>query len=316
VAVYTHVSSEEIASFLKRFDVGDLRMAKGIAEGVENSNYLIETTRGRFILTLYEKRVKAGDLPYFLKLTSHLSHAGLPVPKAIADADGQQLHELQGRPACLIEFFSGISVTEPTPAHCLAVGQSLAQLHLAGADFPMTRPNDQSVATWQRLAAELTKKLDEIEPGLEDFVSSTLKYLLDQFPDDLPAGAIHADLFPDNVLFTGTKITGLIDFYFACTDFYAYDLAILWNSWAFSNDGRIYYQDRAAALQDGYQSVRPLAGQEHCSFNILCQAAAMRFLLTRAYDWINTPATALVTRKDPLAYKRRIAHLIDGKGGW
>jgi homoserine kinase type II len=196
------------------------------------------------------------------------------------------------------------------------VGQALAQLHQAGADFQMTRPNDQSVATWQRLAAELAVKLDEIEPGLSDFVAGMLKYQLNNYPADLPAGAIHADLFPDNVLFTGTKITGLIDFYFACTDFYAYDLAILWNSWAFSNDGRIYYQDRAAALLDGYQSVRPLADREHRSFNILCQAAAMRFLLTRAFDWINTPATALVTRKDPLAYKRRIQHVADGKGVW
>jgi homoserine kinase type II len=314
VAVYTHVSSEDIATFLLRFDVGALRMAKGIAEGVENSNYLIETDKARFILTLYEKRVNVDDLPFFLGLTTHLAEAGLPVPKAVSDTGGQQLQTLAGKPACLIQFLSGISVTEPTPAHCLALGKALASIHLATATFSPERPNSLSVGGWQELVVKISTGADRIQPGLAEVLRETYAHVAARWPSDLPRGAIHADLFPDNVLFTGTDISGLIDFYFACTDFYAYDLAVCLNAWSFSNDGTAYFQHRANAVLDGYQQVRPLSTAEQGSLAVLCQGAALRFLLTRAYDWLNTPADALVTRKDPLAYLRRLEHYLETAG--
>jgi homoserine kinase type II len=306
VAVYTHVSSEDMALFLQRFNVGTLRMAKGIAEGVENSNYLIETDQARFILTLYEKRVNVDDLPFFLALTTYLADAGLPVPKAISDASGSQLQDLSGKPACVIQFLSGISVTEPTPTQCEALGAALAKIHVATRRFSLIRENSLSLPGWQQLAAKISTQVDQIERGLAGKIDSALQRLIANWPKDLPRGAIHADLFPDNVLFTGDEITGLIDFYFACTDFYAYDLAVCLNAWSFSNDGTQHFAGRAEALLRGYHSVQPLTDPEQKALQLLCQGAALRFLLTRAYDWLNTPADALVTRKDPLAYLRRL----------
>ncbi len=314
MAVYTHVSSEDIDAFLQRFNVGRLRMAKGIAEGVENSNYLIETDTARFILTLYEKRVQLDDLPFFLEYTSHLAAAGLPVPRAVADASGKQLQELAGKPACLIEFLSGISVTEPTPAQCFALGVSLARIRDVSDGFSMQRPNSLSVAGWHELAAKIGGRANEIAPGLAQAIAAALADVSRNWPTDLPRGAIHADLFPDNVLFTGDTVSGLIDFYFACTDIHAYDLAVCLNAWTFSSDGRSHMAARAAALLQGYKSIHPLSSAERTALPILCQGAALRFLLTRAYDWLNTPPGALVTRKDPLAYLRRLEHYRETAG--
>ncbi len=314
MAVYTHVSSEDIDAFLQRFNVGKLRMAKGIAEGVENSNYLIETDTARFILTLYEKRVQLDDLPFFLDYTSHLAAAGLPVPRAVSDAGGKQLQELAGKPACLIEFLSGISVTEPTPNQCFALGICLAHIRDVSGGFAMKRPNALSVAGWHDLAAKIGARASEIAPGLAESIASALADVSRLWPTDLPRGAIHADLFPDNVLFTGEMVSGLIDFYFACTDIHAYDLAVCLNAWTFSNDGTAHMAKRAEALMRGYESIHPLSAAERDALPILCQGAALRFLLTRAFDWLNTPPDALVTRKDPLAYLRRLEHYRETAG--
>jgi homoserine kinase type II len=307
MAVYTHVSAEAMAAFLQAFDVGALVSAKGIAEGVENSNYLIETTQARFILTLYEKRVNIDDLPFFLRLMNHLADDHLPVPRAIANRDGDTLHDLCGRKACLIEFLSGVSVTDPSPAHARAVGVALAQMHRSSADFDMTRDNDLGLHGWQRLAAACRPQADTVQPGLRALVDTSLADLADHWPKDLPTRAIHADLFPDNVLFLDTQISGLIDFYFACTDFAAYDLAVCLNAWGFDSSGNHAKQDVMDALRQGYESERSLSAAEHAALPILCQGAALRFLLSRLYDWTNTPAGALVTRKDPLDYARRLA---------
>jgi homoserine kinase type II len=308
MAVYTHVSSEDIATFLQRFDVGALRMVKGIAEGVENSNYLIETTSARFILTLYERRVNVGDLPFFLGLTSHLADAGLLVPRAIADRQGVQLHLLAGRSACLIQFLSGFSVTEPTPAQCFALGVALANIRLASRGFSMTRLNTLSLSGWRELTTRIGADADQIAPGLTATISDSLGEIEKLWPIDLESGAIHADLFPDNVLFTGDTITGLIDFYFACSDIYMYDLAVCLNAWTFSTDGRTFHQNRADALMKGYRSIIVPTENESAALPILCLGAALRFLLTRTYDWLHTPADAMVTRKDPLAYLRRLEY--------
>ncbi|MHB9880042.1 homoserine kinase [Pacificimonas sp. ICDLI1SI03] len=313
MAVYTKVSSEALAAFLTRYDVGHLVSAKGIAEGVENSNYLVETTgsdgRGaRFILTLYEKRVELADLPFFLGLTSHLADKGLPVPAPITDKDGTALQRLEGRPACLIEFLPGVSVTDVTPALAKRAGAALAELHLGAADFTGTRPNSLSLAGWEDLAAACAGHLQEIDPSLPALVEDELKWQRSHRPDDIPVGIVHADLFPDNVLVLEGEISGLIDFYFACTDRLAYDLAVTHASWAFDDEGGWRGEDVSTALLDGYRQHRALSEAEEAAFTGLARGAALRFLLTRAYDWINTPPDAMVTRKDPMAFASRLIH--------
>ena len=311
MAVYTHVPAEDIDAFLTRYDAGRLVSAKGIAEGVENSNYLLETTGAdgsghRYILTLYEKRVNEADLPFFMNLLDHLGARGCLVPRFIADRDGDRLQQLGGRPACLIEFLTGISVTEPTPAQARATGAALGALHRAAQGFPGGRRNALDIAGWHELAAKCGDDFDRIAPGLATRVRDELAFLDAHWPTDLPQSVIHADLFPDNVLMLGDTVTGLIDFYFSCTDIRAYDLAVTHSAWVFSNDGATWFADRAAALGKGYGEAHGLSEAERAAFPILCRGAALRFLLTRAYDWINTPPDALVTRKDPLAYLRRL----------
>jgi homoserine kinase type II len=309
MAVYTHVSAEALDRFLARYDVGALVSAKGIAEGVENSNYLVDTTAGRFILTLYEKRVAAGDLPFFLDLLDHLDARGQPVPPAIRDRDGVAIQELEGRPACLIRFLPGVSLSHPTPAQALAAGQALAAMHEALADFAPTRPNAMGVESWQPLFARCGHSLDAIAPGLHDRLGTALNRVLAAWPGEaLERTTIHADLFPDNVLMRGDTVGGLIDFYFACTDIRVYDLAIMHGAWSFDASGRQHDAQVGEALMAGYEARFPLSPDERAVFPTLAAGACIRFALSRAWDWLNTPADALVTRKDPLAYLRRLAH--------
>jgi len=308
MAVYTHVSAEALTEFLTRFDVGDLVSAKGIAEGVENSNYLVDTTQGRFILTLYEKRVAADDLPYFMGLLDHLAAKGLPVPPAIKDRDGREIHELAGRPACLIKFLSGVSVSHPTVAQAGATGAALADMHRAVADFTDTRPNSMGVSTWAPLWERCGRSLDEIAVGLHADLGRVIDRVTARWSslahDEC---AIHADLFPDNVLMLGNTVSGLIDFYFACTDARIYDLAITHAAWAFDATGVRYDAAIGDALIGGYEAGFPLRSEERDAFGTFAAGACIRFTLSRAWDWLNTPADALVTRKDPLAFWRRLS---------
>lgn len=311
MAVYTHVPAEEIAAFLLRYDVGELVSAKGIAEGVENSNYLLDTrdragAEHRFILTLYEKRVDPDDLPFFIDLLDHLGDRGCRVPRFISDRNGDRLQTLGGRPACLIEFLSGISVTEPTAQQAHAAGAALAELHRAAADFVGKRRNALGQPDWRPLFDSISGRLNDIAPGLATRIGAELDELDRDWPRDLPAGVIHADLFPDNVLMQGDTVTGLIDFYFSCADIVAYDLAVTHGAWCFSSDGQTFFADRSRALIDGYDAVMARSPAERAAFRTLARGAALRFFLTRAYDWIHTPANAMVTRKDPLAYIRRL----------
>ena len=306
MAVYTHVSAEEMADFLSRYDAGELVSAKGIAEGVENSNYLIDTSAGRYILTLYEKRVDERDLPFFMALLDHLADCDLPVPRAIRDRAGVQIQTLAGRPACLIEFLPGVSVTYPTLAQAAATGAALGRMHLALADFTLERPNALGLSGWLALAERCGDDLDRIAPNLRQRVFDELVVLQQHWPRDLPRSVIHADLFPDNVLTHHDRVTGIIDFYFACTEIRAWDLAVTHASWCFENDGTGYDRQRARALVEGYERHMPLLPEERAAFQILARGAALRFTLTRAWDWLNTPPDALVTRKDPLAFLRRL----------
>lgn len=306
MAVYTQVSAEALAAFLTRYDVGELVSAKGIAEGVENSNYLVDTTTARFILTLYEKRVSADDLPFFMTLLDHLAARGLPVPPAIKDRAGVEIQELEGRPACLIKFLTGVSVSHPTAAQALAAARALADMHMAVADFAPTRANSMGIATWRPLLERMGADVDTITPGLFAQVDAALREVEAAWPATLPVGAIHADLFPDNVLMLGDTVSGLIDFYFACTDVRAYDLAIMHSAWTFDSTGRTADAAIGAALLAGYADGIALSAAERAALPVLAQGACIRFLLSRAWDWLHTPADALVMRKDPLAYARRL----------
>ncbi|MBA2935047.1 homoserine kinase [Sphingomonas sp. CGMCC 1.13654] len=306
MAVYTHVPAEEMAELLARYGVGALRSFKGIAEGVENSNYLVEAEGARFILTLYEKRVDAGDLPFFLALLDHLADRGLPVPRALKDKDGVQIQTIAGRPACLIEFLEGVSLSHPTPAQARATGEALGRMHGALADFAPERPNTLGLAGWHDLAGRCGTAVDEIAPDFSKRIADELAWLDARWPADLPHSVIHADLFPDNVLMLGDRVTGMIDFYFACSEIRAWDVAVTHSAWAFSSDGRDFDVGVGKALLEGYQAAHPLTDAERAALPVLARGSALRFTLTRTWDWLNTPADALVTRKDPLAFLRRL----------
>ncbi len=306
MAVYTSVSAEEMGALLARYEVGGLVSAKGIAEGVENSNFLIDTTGGRFILTLYEKRVDVADLPFFLALLDHLADGGLPVPRALRDRDGRQVQQVAGRSACLIEFLRGVSVSHPTPGQARATGAVLGRMHRALTDFSWARPNSLGCDGWRALAGRCGSDLDRIALGLSARVADELRYLDGAWPAGLDRAVIHADLFPDNVLMLGENVAGVIDFYFACTEVRAWDLAVTHAAWCFADDGTRYRADLAHALVGGYEESFGLSPAERAGFVALCRGAALRFLLTRAWDWLNTPADAMVTRKDPLAFLRRL----------
>lgn len=311
MAVYTRIGAERMARLIEAFDVGALISAKGIAEGVSNSNWLIETQQGRYILTAYEQRTDTRDLPFFLGLLDHLAAAGCPVPRTIHDRDGaafRTFHADNGaeKVVALIEFLPGVSADQPTPAQARAVGAALAGVHLSAQDFPMRRANAMGPNDWRTLAAGCAGRWHEIDPVLATHVPPALEAIIAEWPRALPRSAIHADLFPDNVLLVGDEIAGLIDFYFACTDAMAYDLAVTHASWAFDAGGHGFDPRLGGALVAGYESVRPLDARERQALPLLAQGASLRFLLTRAYDWIHTPGDALVTRKDPLAFLRRL----------
>jgi homoserine kinase type II len=306
MAVYTSLTAARLAALIAHYEVGELVSAKGIAEGVSNSNWLIETSRGRFILTMYEARVDVADLPFFLGLLDHLAAKGSPVPRTIHDREGAAFRLVDGKAVALIEFLPGISVDEPTPAQARAVGEALAGIHLDSADFAGRRPNSLALQQWHDLLSGCGREgLRAIDAELPTLVERELLYLTAHWPQTLPRSVIHADLFPDNVLLLGDSVTGLIDFYFACNDITAYDLAVTHAAWCFARDGS-FKPAVAEALIAGYAARRPLSDAEWQALPVLARGAAMRFLATRAYDWLHTAADALVTRKDPLDFARRL----------
>jgi homoserine kinase type II len=305
MAVYTDVSAEELAAFIAPYGIGELLSYKGIAEGVENSNFLVHTSRGSFFLTLYEKRVRAGDLPFFLGLMTHLAARGIRCPQPVKTTAGEMLGELAGRPAAIIDFLEGVWPRRPNVAHCAGIGQALANMHIAGQSFAMTRANALSVSGWRPLFEQASARANDVQYGLADLLTNELEHLERSWPTDLPQGIIHADLFPDNALFIGDKLSGLIDFYFACNDMLAYDVAICLNAWCFEPD-HSFNVTKARALLNAYTRERPLSAAEQDALPLLARGAAMRFLLTRLVDWLNVPPGALVRPKDPLEYVRKL----------
>ena len=305
MAVYTEVGDAELEAFLAEYDIGEAEALKGVAEGVENSNFLLTTTGGQYFLTLYEKRVDPEDLPFFLGLMDHLAARGINCPKPIHGRDGKAVRRLAGKPAAITTFLHGLWPRRIAVKHCAPIGRGLAEFHLAGQDFAIERSNALSVAGWRPLFDGSRRHADEVAPGLAGELQSEIDFFEANWPNDLPRGVIHADLFPDNVFFLGDRLSGLIDFYFACNDALAYDVAVTLNAWCFENDFS-FNVTKAQALLKGYQSIRPLAAAEREALPILARGAALRFLLTRAYDWLHTSSDALVKRKDPMEYVRRL----------
>ncbi len=311
MAVYTEVTDEALRAFLADYPLGELQAFRGIAEGVENSNYALKTTEGDYILTLYEKRVDPAELPWFLGLMQHLVARGLSAPMPVPGRDGAALRQLAGRPAAICTFLPGVWPRRVRPEHCGPLGAALAELHLAGADFAPVRPNGLGAAAWAPLLDRCRADGEAVQPGLIAELDAELAGILASWPapGSLPSGHIHADLFPDNVFFLeeggAPRVSGLIDFYFACTDLLAYDVAVCLNAWCFEAD-RSFNVTKARALLREYSARRPLSAAERAALPVLCRGAAMRFLLTRLYDWVNTPKGAMVTRKDPLEYLHKL----------
>jgi homoserine kinase type II len=305
MAVYTDVAAEELEAFLAGYDIGELLAYKGIAEGVENSNFLVHTSQGNFILTLYEKRVAVRDLPFFIGLMEHLASRGITCPQPVKNKGGGMLGTIAGRPAAIITFLDGLWIRRPTAIHCAALGQALARLHLAGLDFGQTRANALSVNGWRALYDVSARRANEVQRDLQSFLAAELAHLERLWPRDLPIGIIHADLFPDNVFFLGDKLSGLIDFYFACTDALAYDVAICLNAWCFEAD-HSYNVTKGRSLLAAYSAARALSAEERAALPLLARGAATRFLLTRLVDWFDVKPGALVRPKDPLEYFRKL----------
>jgi homoserine kinase type II len=306
VAVYTDITDAELEAFLAEFDLGAAISCKGIAEGVENSNFLVETTAGRFILTVYERRVREEDLPYFLGLMQWLARRGFPCAEPMAGRDGRIFRQIRGKPAALVEFMNGLSVRRPTAAHCREAGEGMAWLHLAADGFAGRRVNDLGQAAWSPIFGRLHDAAETLKPGLAAVIAGDLQMLAGAWPQGLPAGTVHADLFPDNVFFRDGRFAAAIDFYFACDDFLVYDIAVALNAWCFEPDG-MFNVTSARAFVQGYERRRPLGRAERDAIPILAHGAAMRFFLTRLNDWGATPEGALVRPKDPLEYERKLA---------
>ncbi len=313
MAVYTEVSDDDLDQFVAEYDIGAVVSCKGIAEGVENTNYLLQTDRDTFILTLYEKRVNPAELPFFIGLMQHLAERGLACPTPIQGRDGVTLRTLCGRPAAIVSFLKGVWHRRITLNHCAELGPAMASMHLKGADFPLTRANNLSVSGWWSLFEAIRPRAHEIKDDLAEVIAAELDELERRWPTGLPVGLIHADLFPDNVFFLGERVSGIIDFYFACTDFMAYDIAICLNAWCFEPDGA-FNATKARLMLNGYRRVRPLSADEVDALPLLARGAALRFLLTRSYDWLNTPPGALVKRHDPMEYYRKL-RFHQGVGG-
>lgn len=306
MAVYTEVSDEALEDFVAQYDIGAVESCKGIAEGVENSNYLLQTDRATYILTLYEKRVARDDLPFFLGLMDHLAARDFPSPVPIHGRDGAALRDLCDRPAAIVSFLSGMWPRRVSPAHCRALGSATARLHVATADYAVSRRNDLSLSGWRGLVTATAGGADKVSAGLGKILSDEIAYLEGAWPEGLPSGVIHADLFPDNVFFLRNELSGIIDFYFACNDFLVYDIAVCLNAWCFESDGS-FNITKARNLVQGYAAVRPFAAAEITALPVLARGAALRFLLTRLYDWLNHPDGAFVKPKDPLEYLRRLS---------
>lgn len=305
MAVYTDISPEQLNHFLSHYDLGIVDKFIGITEGVENSNYRLSTSSGTYILTIYEKRVRKIDLPYYLGLMEHLARSGTPCPTPVIGKNGKSLHNIDSKSAAIFTFLKGSWPLHPSGSHCKELGRALGRMHIMGNSFDLIRENDLGLSGWKKLFNKCKERADQVSSNLANEINDEINFLENNWPSDLPSGIIHADLFPDNVFFTDEKLTGIIDFYFACNDFYSYDIAVCLNAWCFENDGKFNIQ-KSQYLLKAYNLERKISKQELTYLPLLARGAALRFLLTRLHDWLNQVDGALVRPKDPTEYLHRL----------
>ena len=301
MAVYTKLNKEDVEKFLARYNVGALVKFSPIEEGIQNTNYFVQTSQAKFILTIYEGYVNADDLPFFIALTDHLRQHGINCPHTLKDKNGTQIQDLKGKKASLISFLEGQGVKKIEDYHLSELGKTIAHMHLAVGNFTHQRKNDFSISRWTKILEQIGDRADEISQGLTKLIADEIYFLAANWPFALPGGVIHADVFPDNVFFIDKQISGLIDFYFACTDAFAYDIAIIFNAWNIHNN-----ENRQNIFLKSYEAIRPLTAEEKNAMPVLMRGAALRFLMTRLYDWFNTPNDAHVKRKDPVEYLEKL----------
>jgi len=309
MAVYTPLSQDEILSLLKDYSLGDLVSFDGIEQGVSNTNYHLFTSQNRFVLTLFEPhRVNPSDVPGFVGYTMRLSDAGVSCPRTMIRNDGTPISSLKNRPAVISSFLAGQgqSPASVTPDKCKQAGELLARMHLAAKDTDGIGPNHFGLNRWYAWADHIGTRMNDFKSGLYDRVRALIGLAQTHWPSHLPSGAIHGDYFPDNIFFEGDFITGVIDFHFVCRDLFAYDLAIATNAWTFDGHNR-YCPDRAAALMQGYESVRPLSKEEHDSLPLLNKLAAMRFLLSRIEEKLAWTPDRLMVPHDPMVFEHRLS---------
>ena len=305
MAVYTKVSSSQMKILLDKYEVGNFLSMSEIQEGVENSNFKIITDKDNYILTIYEKRVNEKDLPYFINLMEHLNNKGVNCPKPLYDKYGIKFQEIKNKKSLLTTFLSGSSLKKINKDHCYELGKSLANFHLKGKNFFQKRYNDLGYKSWLNLFKQGIKSFDtDNEYDLQIFENIIID-TVNNWPENLPKGNIHADLFPNNVFFTNEKISGIIDFYFACYDLLAYDIAVCINSWCF-NEKNIFIIDRAQSMISGYSSIKKLTNEEKDNLILLSKGAAIRFYLTRLFDWYNTPSNSNVSKLNPQEFYNKV----------
>jgi len=308
MAVYTKLSEKDLIEFLSKYNIGKIQKHEEIKEGIENTNYFIQTEKGKFILTVYEKRVEEQDLPFFVGLMKNLFDKKFPSPEPIINKNGNYISEILGKKAAVVSFLNGAAKKSLNPDDCHKIGINTAKLHLITKNLSGKRENKLSVNSWRKIYNKVKKDCSTIHPNLSQVIEKNLDEIEKNWPKNIPAGIIHADLFPDNIFFKNNELSGIIDFYFSCYDFYAFEIAICLNALCFEgkNENLSFNVTKAKKFIDGYSSIRKLDKSEKESLKILCQGAAIRFLLTRVFDYLNLIEGAIVKIKDPIEYLKRL----------
>ena len=301
MAVYSPIIESELLSLLEQYNIGSLVKFEGILEGIENTNYEITTSQNKYILTIFEKRVESKDIPFFINLKKHLASKKFLCPKPVSDIQGKNINTLKNKSCVFVSFLNGKKVTNVKDTHCQQVGEVLASLHLQTKDFNGKRLNSMSCIQWQNIFLKCKNHANQDFIHMLPVIEEELSYLKNHWPNDLPNGIIHADVFQDNVFFQKNIFSGLIDFYFSCNDFLAYDIALTINAWCFNNQN-IFNKNRYQALIKGYESRRKLTTEEQKYFSILLRGASIRILITRLHDQLFRADDALVNPKDPNEY--------------
>jgi len=308
MAVYTKLSENKLKEFFSKYSLGKVLNYNGIKEGIENTNYFVQTNKNKFILTLYENRVGEEDLPFFMGLMKNLVIANFPSPEPIINVNGNYIAEISGKKAAVVSFLNGTAKKNLSTENCYDVGAKTATLHAITKNLSLKRKNQLSINNWRKIFQNVKNDCSKINKNLPLIIEKNLNEIENNWPKNIPSGIIHADLFPDNILFKNNKLTGIIDFYFSCNDFYAFEIAICLNALCFEglNENLSFNVTKAKKFIDGYSSIRKISEDEKKSLKILCKGAAMRFLLTRVFDYLNLVEGAVVKVKDPIEYLKRL----------